>query len=61
MLFTENELTKTNERITDISIVILVFLFDKHSSVWSGLTNQGVAHGDNKENVEHASKYLSSQ
>ena len=54
MFSTEDDETKTNERIKDKyrNCILIQYLGRKRSYVSSGLTNQGGMHSDNKENVD---------
>ena len=54
MFSTEDDETKTNERIKDKyrNCILIQYLGRKRSYVSSGLTNQRGMHSDNKENVD---------
>ena len=61
MFSTEDDETRTNERIKDKyrNCILIQFSAEKRSHVSTGLTNQGGVHSDDKENVDTASNYLS--
>ena len=54
------ELMKTTERITD-KYCNFCILFLINTAMYQAVLRIKVVRRDNKENVEHASKYLSSQ